>query len=100
MHSSQAVLGHRAGELVEDYLGNLAREAVKAGFTRIVVAGGETSGAVVNALGIRSLQVGPEIDPGVPWMKAEAVGQEIALALKSGNFGGEDMLVRAWNVLA
>ena len=58
-------------------------------------AGGETSGAVVTALGIDGLRVGPEIDPGVPW--TASVGDEpIALALKSGNFGSDDFFWKAF----
>jgi len=53
---------------------------------RLVVAGGETSGAVVQALGVRQLRIGGTIDPGVPWTQAE--GRPLLLALKSGNFGG------------
>ena len=58
-----------------------------------MVAGGETSGAVVNALGARALRIGPEIDPGVPWTYAESAG--VHLALKSGNFGARDFFLKA-----
>ena len=61
----------------------------------MLVAGGETSGAVVGALGVRALQIGPEIDPGVPWTLS--IGDApLALALKSGNFGAPDFFVKAW----
>jgi uncharacterized protein YgbK (DUF1537 family) len=63
-----------------------------------VVAGGETSGAVVQGLGVSLLEIGPEIDPGVPWTKA-ADGKPIALALKSGNFGTEDFFLKALAML-
>lgn len=96
----QAALGvARAGAVVEDYFAALAPLLVEAGFTRLIVAGGETSGAVIHGLGIRALEVGPEIDPGVPWMSTTAGGQPVALALKSGNFGSDDMLVKAWGLL-
>ena len=63
-----------------------------------MVAGGETSGAVVSALDIRALRIGAEIAPGVPW--TETIGDpSIALVLKSGNFGGEDFLERAFGML-
>ena len=64
---------------------------------RIIVAGGETSGAVVSRLQIAALRIGSEIDPGVPWTLAlDATGTPlIPIALKSGNFGGEDFFVRA-----
>jgi uncharacterized protein YgbK (DUF1537 family) len=61
---------------------------------RLVVAGGETSGAVVSALGVEALAIGPPIDPGVPW--TVATGRErLALALKSGNFGTVDFFTKA-----
>ena len=69
------------------------------GFTRMIVAGGETSGAVVNGLGVTALEIGPEIDPGVPWTRSIG-GTELALALKSGNFGAPDFFLKAWDRLA
>jgi len=64
---------------------------------RLVVAGGESSGAVVQALGITALRIGAQIDPGVPWTVASGGGgADLALALKSGNFGGEDFFLRAF----
>jgi len=66
---------------------------VEAGFTRLVSAGGETSGAVVTGLDVQSLEIGPEIDPGVPAVRVE--GRELALALKSGNFGADDFFAKA-----
>jgi 3-dehydrotetronate 4-kinase len=60
----------------------------------LVIAGGETSGAVVQRLGIRTLRIGPAIDPGVPWTIA-ASGMPLALALKSGNFGSVDFFEKA-----
>lgn len=90
----QAELGvSRAGELVEHALAAIAQGLVAAGVRRLVVAGGETSGAVVQALGVTQLRVGPVIDPGVPWTQAE--GQALLLALKSGNFGAVDFFSRA-----
>ena len=69
------------------------------GITQLIVAGGETSGAVVQKLGLDLLRIGPEIDPGVPWTLASNGTQEIALALKSGNFGSEEFFVNAWSHL-
>jgi len=63
----------------------------------------ETSGAVVKALGIDGLRIGPEIDPGVPWTAAiqnDPAAPTLALALKSGNFGSEDFFLKAWDHLA
>ena len=70
--------------------------------TALIVAGGETSGAVVKALGVTGLRIGPEIDPGVPWttgITANTADKPIALALKSGNFGTPDFFLKAWNKL-
>ena len=88
----------RAGSMMENALGAIAGELVDAGARRIVVAGGETSGAVVSALGVTALRIGPEIDPGVPW--TETLGaRRLALALKSGNFGGDDFFAKALEML-
>ena len=85
----QAKLGRdAAGTLVETAMTSIAKELVARGVRRLVVAGGETSGAVVSGLGIERLRIGPEIDPGVPWTYAEGAGPPLLLALKSGNFGG------------
>lgn len=66
---------------------------------RFVVAGGETSGAVVQALGVQLLQIGAQIDPGVP-ATVSTTAQPLALALKSGNFGGRDFFAKALKQLA
>ncbi len=65
----------------------------------MIIAGGETSGAVVNGLGVTTLEIGPEIDPGVPWTRAIG-GRELVLALKSGNFGAPDFFLKAWEKLS
>ena len=62
------------------------------GVRRLVVAGGETAGAVVTRLGVRALRIGAEIDPGVPWTYAEGGGAPLLLALKCGNFGAPRFL--------
>ncbi len=95
----QSKLGaSQAGRLIENALAGIARGLVDAGVDQLVVAGGETSGAVVQALRIEALRIGPQIDPGVPWTMS--VGNKgIALALKSGNFGGEDFFTKAFRVL-
>jgi 3-dehydrotetronate 4-kinase len=83
---------------VEDFFAKLAAACVKQGFTRIISAGGETSSAIVSALGIDALTIGPEIDPGVPVVVSE--GQPaLALALKSGNFGAPDFFQKALKVM-
>jgi uncharacterized protein YgbK (DUF1537 family) len=83
-----------AGKLVEDALAAIAREAKARGVRKFVVAGGETSGAVVQALGVDRLLIGPPIDPGVP--VTVALGETpLALALKSGNFGAGDFFAKA-----
>lgn len=94
------VLGQaHAAELVENAFRRIARELMAAGVRTFVVAGGETSGAVVEALGVKALAIGPEIAPGVPWTAAVG-GVPLLLALKSGNFGGPDFFTRAFEVLA
>lgn len=100
----QAKLGaEKAGKLVEDALAAIAKGLVGMGVGQLIVAGGETSGAVVKALGITGLLIGPEIDPGVPWTAAitRPAGQRpLALALKSGNFGTPDFFLKAWERLS
>ncbi|SHE35976.1 Uncharacterized conserved protein YgbK, DUF1537 family [Litoreibacter ascidiaceicola] len=85
----------KAGQLVEDALAALAVKARELGVRRFVVAGGETSGAVTKALGVTQLTIGAEIAPGVPWCFATSAGQDIALTLKSGNFGAESFFADA-----
>lgn len=95
----QAQLGRdAAGAMVEDALAEIAKGLVVAGSARMIVAGGETAGAVVSALQVRGLRIGPEIDPGVPWCQAMAA-KPLALALKSGNFGDVDFFAKALNML-
>jgi 3-dehydrotetronate 4-kinase len=96
----QSQLGREAaGALLEDAIANIAEGLVARGVRRIVVAGGETSGAVVGRLGVRSLRIGGEIDPGVPWTYSEGAGPDLLLALKSGNFGATDFFLKAFRVL-
>lgn len=95
----QADLGvERSAELVEGALGRIARAAAARGVRRILVAGGETSGSVVNHLGVTAMRIGTEVAPGVPWMVAPggqsggtAASEPLGLVLKSGNFGGPDV---------
>jgi uncharacterized protein YgbK (DUF1537 family) len=82
---------------IETLFAETAALAVERGVRRLVCAGGETSGAIVTRLGVAALEIGPEIDPGVPAMMTSA--PEIALALKSGNFGAEDFFVKAARML-
>lgn len=94
-------LRHDAAAAIEDALAELARRAVAEGGVRhLIVAGGETSGAVTKALGIGRLDIGPRISPGVCWSRARTrAGESIDIALKSGNFGTEDMFSSAWKEL-
>ncbi len=93
----QARVGREAaGALIEEALATIAAGLVKRGVRRMVVAGGETSGAVVSQLGVKRLRIGAEIDPGVPWTYAEGTGPALRLALKSGNFGGRDFFTTAF----
>jgi uncharacterized protein YgbK (DUF1537 family) len=89
----------RAGELLEGILADVGRLLLARGYTRFLVAGGETSGAVVAALGVNALRIGPEIDPGVPWTRSIGT-PDVALALKSGNFGAPDFFLKAWKSLS
>ncbi|WP_027168503.1 3-oxo-tetronate kinase [Mesorhizobium sp. WSM3224] len=97
--AAQARYGReRLAALFETIFAELALEAVAAGFRRIVVAGGETSGAVASAFGAAALEVGPEIDAGVPALVLDGKPR-LALALKSGNFGADDFFERALDML-
>ncbi|POX44037.1 3-oxo-tetronate kinase [Streptomyces sp. Ru72] len=89
-----------AGELVEQTLARVAQGLVELGVRRLVVAGGETSGAVVQALGITGLRIGPQIDPGVPWCAATLPGGDtLHITLKSGNFGAPDFFTSSFALL-
>jgi len=88
----------KAGILVERALAKIARGLVKAGVGKMVLAGGETSGAAVKALGVRGLMIGKQIDPGVPWTMSLG-DRPLHLALKSGNFGAPEFFTKAFKVL-
>jgi uncharacterized protein YgbK (DUF1537 family) len=88
----------RSARLIEDAFRHVARALAGAGVRTFVVAGGETAGAVVEALGVKALAIGPEIDPGVPWTAAIG-GEPYWLALKSGNFGAPDFFAKALGLL-
>ena len=100
----QGQLGAEAsGHLVEHTLAAIARGLVGLGVRQLVLAGGETSGACVQALHITQLKIGPQIDPGVPWCHAQsdaAAGAGLHLTLKSGNFGSDDFFSKAFVQLA
>jgi len=101
--SVQGRLGvEEAGAMVERTIAAIARGLVERGVHQLVVAGGETSGACVQALGIAQMQIGPQIDPGVPWCHARsdaAPEAGVHIALKSGNFGTDDVVTKAFTVL-
>ena len=100
VQATQATLGvEQSAALVERALAAIAEKLVTLGVGQLIVAGGETSGAVLHALGVKSLTIGNEIDPGVPWtttMLETPNRQPLALALKSGNFGSPDFFLKAW----
>lgn len=102
--SVQGQLGvEEAGAMVERTLAAIARGLVALGVRQLVLAGGETSGACVQALAITQMKIGPQIDPGVPWCHAqtEAAPQEgLHLTLKSGNFGADDFFSKAFALRA
>ncbi|MBU3649689.1 MAG: four-carbon acid sugar kinase family protein [Limnohabitans sp.] len=89
----------QAGSAVEAALADIALGLARLGVRQMVVAGGETSGACVNALGIRQMQIGPQIDPGVPWCHAQSSVGPLHLTLKSGNFGSVDFFRKAFDQL-
>ena len=98
----QSQLGiEAAGALVERTLAGIAAGLVELGVGQLIVAGGETSGACVQALQVTQLRIGPQIDPGVPWCHAAlpGLGRELHLALKSGNFGSDDFFTKAFDLL-
>ncbi len=98
--AAQSRLGAaEAGALIEHALAEIAAGLVAGGVRRLIVAGGETSGAVVQRLGVKGLLIGPQIDPGIPWTVSIHEPQ-VALALKSGNFGTPDFFSKAWTTLA
>jgi 3-dehydrotetronate 4-kinase len=100
VRNAQQILGReRAGTIVEHFLAELAMRLRDQGYRRFLIAGGETSGAVVTALGVKALRIGPEIDPGVPWTRSLGDAEPLALALKSGNFGADDFFIKAWELL-
>ncbi len=87
----------RSATALEAFFADVARLCRDGGATRIITAGGETSGAVIEGLGLDQLEIGPEIDPGVPALRT---GPNLVVALKSGNFGTEDFFEKANRVLA
>ena len=99
--SVQSQLGvEAAGHQVEQALAAIARGLVELGVKQLVVAGGETSGACVQALSIEQLKIGPQIDPGVPWCHAHTPMGRVHITLKSGNFGTDDFFTKAFTFLS
>lgn len=95
VEDAQTRLGRtEAARLIEDAFAAIAAALAEAGVRTFVVAGGETAGAVVQALGVRVLAFGPDIDPGVPWTYS-LDPEGFSLAMKSGNFGGPDLFIKA-----
>lgn len=89
----------RIAGFIEDALAQVARALIENGITRLIIAGGETSGAVIKELDVRGIRIGPQIDPGIPWTVTMGRPQ-LALALKSGNFGTTDFFLKAFRSLA
>ena len=88
-----------AGQLVEQTLARIAVGLVQHGVGQLIVAGGETSGAVVQAVGMTQLQIGAQIDPGVPWCEGPTAvtNKTLHITLKSGNFGTPDFFTKAFH---
>jgi len=85
--------------MVERAIAAIARGLLERGVRQLVVAGGETSGACVQALHIGQMQIGQQIDPGVPWCHAQTPFGGVHITLKSGNFGTDDFFVKAFRML-
>lgn len=99
VRQAQGALGAaRAGAMIEEAIARIAVGLVERGVRQLIVAGGETSGAVVQALGLEQIAIGEQIDPGVPWCSghAPAAQGDISIALKSGNFGTRDFFIKAF----
>ncbi|MCW3154065.1 four-carbon acid sugar kinase family protein [Achromobacter spanius] len=97
--AAQGALGvERAGAMIEAALARIAVGLVERGVRQLIVAGGETSGAVVQALGLQQMAIGEQIDPGVPWCAGytPVADAELSIALKSGNFGTRDFFTKAF----
>ncbi|WP_423921682.1 3-oxo-tetronate kinase [Frigoribacterium sp. 2-23] len=98
--------GSASADAVERVLSSLVRDLVTTGdpgaaVDQVIVAGGETSGAVVTALGVSALTIGPALAPGVCWSAATTdTGRDVAIVLKSGNFGALDLFSSAWGVIS
>lgn len=88
----------KAGALVEQTIAAIAQGLVEMGVRQLIVAGGETSGACVQALRIAQMRIGPQIDPGVPWCHAvpPTAPEGLHITLKSGNFGTVDFFTKAF----
>jgi 3-dehydrotetronate 4-kinase len=104
LQTIQSSIGtQRSSEWVEKTLASVAKGLVSRGVRQLIVAGGETSGACVQALGIEQMRIGPQIDPGVPWCYARsqyANEQGLHITLKSGNFGSDDFFTKSFEMLA
>jgi 3-dehydrotetronate 4-kinase len=100
LHSIQQQYGaDHAGHWIEQTNAKIAKALFDLGVRRFIIAGGETAGAVVRELGISALQIGPEIDPGVPWT-VPLLDTPMVLALKSGNFGSKEFFIKALGMLS
>ena len=86
---------HTAAAAIEQFFAEVAVLLIDHGITRLIVAGGETSGAVVEKLEINTMEIGPEIDPGVPIMRSD----NLTIALKSGNFGAKEFFRKAADLM-
>jgi uncharacterized protein YgbK (DUF1537 family) len=89
----------RTSHAIESAMATLAEALVARGVRRLIVSGGETSGAVVDHLGLKAFQIGQEIAPGVPVLRTAGRAAPMLLALKSGNFGGKDFFARALDLM-
>ncbi|AZQ78256.1 four-carbon acid sugar kinase family protein [Flaviflexus ciconiae] len=91
--------GDQVSALLEEFFGNVAQSLSDVGATQFIIAGGETSGAVCQSLGVQLLELGRQLAPGVSWLLSKAENQQFNMVLKSGNFGGENLFTAAWEEL-
>jgi uncharacterized protein YgbK (DUF1537 family) len=100
LHSQLGVT--RCGNLIEQALSKIVAAVSSKGLGRLIVAGGETAGICARALGIQQMQIGPQIEPGVPWCHAilpSGASDGMHVAFKSGNFGSDEFFTKAFALL-
>lgn len=93
LEKNRKIYGPDLGDVIESIFSDLAKKLLETGVKNFIIAGGETSGKIVQSLDLSGFYIGPQIAPGVPWIKA--VDKDVFLALKSGNFGDKRFFLRS-----